>query len=53
MAGVGEDVRGQTKYLSSHVHENYTKHKAYIQINLILVIDVQVVSIGIQFYVYC
>ena len=35
--GVGEDVRG-IKYLSSDVHVNYTKHEAYINIDLISVI---------------
>ena len=35
-----EDVRGRgIKYLSSHVHVKYTKHKAYTKVDLISVVN--------------
>ena len=35
---MAKDVRG-IKHLSSHVHINYTKHKAYMNADLVSVID--------------
>ena len=39
LVGVSEDIRVGGKYLSSHVHVNFTIHEVYIKIDLISVMD--------------